>query len=136
MIKIKNDISQSKKKKNYTIQGFDFIFSIILHKNNYKVQIWQIVFYIFLYFLCLEVGINRLKKELQDITREPVEGIAAMADPKNIFEWHFLVKGFFFNNFFVLTYHRPEKTDYEGGSYYGILTFPSNYPFSAPGFLQ
>ena len=51
--------------------------------------------------------------------RKDLENFIACPDPKNIFEWHFLIFGL---------------TDcaYEGGFYHGKLSFPPEYPLKPP----
>lgn len=61
-------------------------------------------------------AIKRLRKELTNLKRKPVEFITAQPEPENILNWHFVVEG-------------PPETPYVGGYYHGILVFPKEYPF-------
>jgi len=61
-----------------------------------------------------------LRKQLRDLTRNPVDGFSAgLVDECNIFEWQVSVMG-------------PPDTLYEGGFFNCILKFPKDYPNSPP----
>ncbi|KAA6398007.1 MAG: putative ubiquitin-conjugating enzyme e2 j2 [Streblomastix strix] len=70
-----------------------------------------------------KLGISRLQKELQQLNKDPISGIIAIPDPKNIYTWHYIIQG-------------PPTTPYEGGQYHGVLIFPSNYPFAGPQIIM
>jgi ubiquitin-protein ligase len=67
-----------------------------------------------------------------EITKHPISGLVAVANPSNVFEWHFLYNLLIRYLFSFFRLQGPPDTDYEGGIYYGIITFPENYPFAAP----
>ncbi|KAK3810823.1 MAG: ubiquitin-conjugating enzyme/RWD-like protein [Benniella sp.] len=61
-----------------------------------------------------------LKRQLKDLTRNPVEGFSAgLVDDANIFEWDILIMG-------------PQDTLYESGFYKAVMTFPPDYPLMPP----
>lgn len=61
-----------------------------------------------------------LRKQLKDLTRNPVDGFSAgLVDDSNVFEWQVTIIG-------------PPDTLYEGGFFNAIMSFPSNYPNSPP----
>ncbi|KAI9275499.1 ubiquitin-conjugating enzyme/RWD-like protein [Phascolomyces articulosus] len=62
---------------------------------------------------------RRLTKEYMEIQKNPPPFIIAKPLETNILEWHYVIRG-------------PPDTPYEGGEYYGRLTFPSEYPFKPP----
>ncbi|CDH59575.1 ubc-like protein [Lichtheimia corymbifera JMRC:FSU:9682] len=62
---------------------------------------------------------KRLTKEYMEIEKNPPPFIVAKPLESNILEWHYVIRG-------------PPDTPYEGGEYYGRLTFPSEYPFKPP----
>lgn len=64
-------------------------------------------------------AINRLKREYAAIQQNPPEYIVAHPSESNILEWHYILTG-------------PPETPYEGGQYWGTLTFPPDYPFNPP----
>ena len=47
----------------------------------------------------------------------------AFPDPRNIFEWHFLIFGL-------------KDCDYEGGFYHGRISFPPQYPLKPPSLMM
>ena len=53
---------------------------------------------------------------------KPVENIYPIPDPKNILDWHFIIYGL-------------KDCPYEGGYYYGKLTFPPEYPNKPPSLV-
>jgi ubiquitin-conjugating enzyme E2 J2 len=65
-------------------------------------------------------AIKRLTREYAAIQQNPPEFIVAHPSESNILEWHYILTG-------------PPNTPYEGGQYWGILTFPPDYPFNPPG---
>ncbi|KAI9488730.1 ubiquitin-conjugating enzyme/RWD-like protein [Zychaea mexicana] len=62
---------------------------------------------------------RRLTKEYMEIQKNPPPFIIAKPVESNILEWHYVIRG-------------PPETPFEGGEYYGRLTFPSEYPFKPP----
>jgi len=61
-----------------------------------------------------------LKKQLRDLSKNPVEGISAgLVDESNIFEWQVCIVG-------------PTDTLYEGGVFNALLKFPEEYPNMPP----
>lgn len=63
--------------------------------------------------------IKRLQKEYQALLKDPVPHIKAHPSPINLLQWHYVLEG-------------TQGTPYEGGVYYGVLTFPPNYPYNPP----
>lgn len=62
---------------------------------------------------------RRLTKEYKDISANLPEYIVAHPSETNILEWHYIITG-------------PPSTPYEGGQYWGTLTFTPDYPFAPP----
>ncbi|XP_075247949.1 putative ubiquitin-conjugating enzyme E2 7 isoform X2 [Convolutriloba macropyga] len=60
-----------------------------------------------------------LKKELEKLTKEPVEGFSAGLRGDNILEWNVMIMG-------------PPDTLYEGGFFRATLSFPEEYPQRPP----
>ncbi|KAG0343694.1 Ubiquitin-conjugating enzyme E2 15 [Podila humilis] len=61
-----------------------------------------------------------LKKQLKDLTKNPVEGFSAgLVDDSNIYEWEIMIMG-------------PHDTLYEGGFFKALMTFPHDYPVMPP----
>ncbi|KAG0281612.1 ubiquitin-conjugating enzyme E2 G1 [Linnemannia exigua] len=61
-----------------------------------------------------------LKKQLKELTKNPVEGFSAgLVDDDNIFEWEIVIMG-------------PQDTLYEGGFFKARMTFPEDYPLMPP----
>jgi len=65
------------------------------------------------------MAINRLTREFKKLELNPVENILALPDPKNIFEWSFLIYGL-------------KDSQYTGGFYHGKIIFPVEYPHKPP----
>lgn len=65
------------------------------------------------------LSIKRLSKEFANMQAKPSYDYYAEPVNGEMFEWHFTIRG-------------PSGTDYEGGLYHGIITFPENYPFKPP----
>jgi ubiquitin-conjugating enzyme E2 J2 len=65
------------------------------------------------------ICLNRLKKELKEIKKNPVENIRTSPKETNLLEWHYVIEG-------------PKGSPYEGGFYHGLLTFPKEYPHKPP----
>jgi ubiquitin-conjugating enzyme E2 J2 len=62
---------------------------------------------------------KRLAREYQGLQVNPPPYIVAHPAENNILEWHYILTG-------------PPETPYEGGQFWGTLTFPSNYPYAPP----
>jgi hypothetical protein len=54
--------------------------------------------------------IRRLRREVQSLTKNPIDNIEAVPLESNIREWHFVIKG-------------ADGSAYEGGYYHGKLEF-------------
>ncbi|KAI0917934.1 hypothetical protein AcW1_006928 [Taiwanofungus camphoratus] len=63
---------------------------------------------------------KRLNKEYINMQRDPPPFIWAVPDEKNILTWNYIIRG-------------PPDSPFAGGEYYGVLLFPSEYPFKPPG---
>jgi len=66
---------------------------------------------------------KRLQQELVALGRNPVEYIESVPLERNILEWHYAIEG-------------PPDSPYAGGTYHGVLRFPSDYPFKPPAILM
>lgn len=62
---------------------------------------------------------QRLTKEYKQITLEPIDNCMIRIEPKDLFKWYFVLDGI-------------SETEYEGGKYFGYITFPKEYPFKPP----
>jgi len=62
---------------------------------------------------------KRLGREFKGLQENPPPYIVAHPSETNILEWHYILTG-------------PPETPYEGGQFWGTLTFPSNYPYAPP----
>ncbi|GAA5803600.1 ubiquitin-conjugating enzyme E2 6 [Helicostylum pulchrum] len=62
---------------------------------------------------------KRLTKEYMALQKNPPPFITAKPLESNILDWHYVIQG-------------PPETPYEGGEYYGRITFPAEYPFKPP----
>ncbi|KAI8342245.1 ubiquitin-conjugating enzyme/RWD-like protein [Blakeslea trispora] len=62
---------------------------------------------------------KRLTKEYMAIQKNPPPYIVAKPLESNILDWHYVITG-------------PPDSPYEGGEYYGRITFPAEYPFKPP----
>ncbi|OBZ89714.1 Ubiquitin-conjugating enzyme E2 6 [Choanephora cucurbitarum] len=62
---------------------------------------------------------KRLTKEYMAIQKNPPPYIIAKPLESNILDWHYVITG-------------PPDSPYEGGEYYGRITFPAEYPFKPP----
>jgi len=61
-----------------------------------------------------------LKRQLQELTKKPVEGFSAgLVDDDNLFKWEVMVMG-------------PTDSFYEGGFFKAHLMFPQDYPQKPP----
>jgi ubiquitin-conjugating enzyme E2 J2 len=61
----------------------------------------------------------RLSRDFKAIQKSPIPYIQARPCPTNILSWSYIITG-------------PPSTPYEGGQYYGHLTFPPTFPYAAP----
>jgi len=67
-----------------------------------------------------DYGAILLKNQLKDLTKNPVDGFSVgLVDDSNIYEWQCILEG-------------PANTDYEGGYFPAILSFPREYPNKPP----
>jgi ubiquitin-conjugating enzyme E2 J2 len=62
---------------------------------------------------------KRLSREYKALIENPTPYIIAHPSENNILEWHYVLTG-------------PPDTPYDGGQYWGALTFPPNYPYAPP----
>lgn len=65
---------------------------------------------------------KRLHGEMKLLEKDPLDMIEAVPNEKNIFEWHFLIRGL--------------DTPYKEGYYIGKLLIPHEYPNKAPDFMM
>ncbi|KAF0972303.1 hypothetical protein FDP41_009206 [Naegleria fowleri] len=64
-------------------------------------------------------ALNRLRKELAQIKKNPIEHIECCPLENNLFEWHYVI-------------HSLPYEPYKGGFYYGKIVFPVDYPYKPP----
>jgi len=65
-------------------------------------------------------GAILLKNQLKELTKNPVDGFSVgLVDDSNIYEWQCILEG-------------PPTTEYEGGYFPAILSFPKEYPNKPP----
>ncbi|KAI8099112.1 ubiquitin-conjugating enzyme/RWD-like protein [Halteromyces radiatus] len=69
--------------------------------------------------MATKAAFRRLTKEYMELQKNPPPYIVARPVENNILEWHYVIQG-------------PPDTPYQGGEYYGRLTFPSDYPYKPP----
>jgi len=62
---------------------------------------------------------TRIKKELRDLAKSPVEGLVVEPSAADMFIWDITIEG-------------PANTPYEGGKFKCKCEFPPDYPFKAP----
>jgi ubiquitin-conjugating enzyme E2 J2 len=65
------------------------------------------------------IASGRLRKELIELRKKPIENIRAAPKESNILEWHYVIQG-------------PKGSPYDGGFYHGTVTFPKEYPHKPP----
>ena len=65
------------------------------------------------------MALKRLKKELKELTDEPLTGISAGIKQDDILNWEATIIG-------------PSKSPYAGGIFKLNIEFPSDYPFKPP----
>ena len=72
----------------------------------------------------MNVGAKRLMIEHKQISkRKNLENFVACPDPKNIFEWYYVIFGL-------------KDCNYEGGFYFGKVVFPKSYPNKPPSIMM
>jgi ubiquitin-conjugating enzyme E2 D/E len=62
---------------------------------------------------------KRLRQELDNINRDPPDGVTAGPDGEDLKSWSASIAG-------------PDDSPYAGGTFFLHLTYPSNYPFAPP----
>ena len=62
---------------------------------------------------------SRLQRECRELIRNPIPYISAAPLPHDILDWRYVISG-------------PVDTPFEGGYFYGKLSFPADYPFRPP----
>ena len=62
---------------------------------------------------------NRIRKELEEIKKDPPSNCSAGMESDDIYDWEATVMG-------------PQSSLYEGGVFHLSIKFPGNYPFSPP----
>ncbi|KAL5513021.1 UBC6 [Sanghuangporus vaninii] len=67
-----------------------------------------------------KAAFRRLTKEYVSMQQDPPPFVWAAPDEKNILHWNYIIRG-------------PPDSPYTGGEYYGVVMFPSEYPFKPPG---
>ena len=70
-----------------------------------------------------KVCLKRLQKEYLNIQKHPVDHIHAVPNEANLLEWHYVIEG-------------PKDSPYAGGYYWGVIKFPSEYPYKPPSILM
>lgn len=65
------------------------------------------------------MALKRLKRELEDMLKEPLPHCSAMPNEEDIFQW-------------TASIHGPKDTPYEEGVFDLIMIFSSEYPFKPP----
>jgi ubiquitin-conjugating enzyme E2 J2 len=63
--------------------------------------------------------LKRLQREYKDLQKEQPPFIEAHPDPQSILTWHFAIVA-------------PSDSPYEEGIYWGIISFPPEYPMAPP----
>lgn len=66
-----------------------------------------------------DMTLKRLVREYRNLQKDPIPFITAKPLENNLFKWHYAIEG-------------PPDSPYEGGVYFGTLTFPKEYPFKPP----
>ena len=62
---------------------------------------------------------KRLTREMDNITKDPPEGVSVSMENGNIYKWDAIITG-------------PQDSPYEGGIFRLNITFPVDYPFRPP----
>jgi len=66
---------------------------------------------------------RRLQKEYVSYTKSPVKYIRCTPLESDILSWHYTITG-------------PPDSPYEGGTYHGMLKFPTQYPLKPPSVIM
>jgi len=66
---------------------------------------------------------KRLRREFQNISRNPSPNIIAKPNLSNIIEWHYVIFG-------------PEDSPFKGGVFHGKLKFPPEFPHKPPSIMM
>jgi len=61
----------------------------------------------------------QLQKDFRDLKKHPVEGFTVNLIDDDIYKWEIYIIG-------------PPDTNYEGGAFRSVLTFPTDYPYTPP----
>jgi len=68
-------------------------------------------------------SVKRIMTEMKEMSKNTnSQYCASILDEKNIFEWHFTIRG-------------PRDTCFEGGIYHGRILLPAEYPFKPPNIV-